>query len=678
MSEIAILLELSYNICNNFISKIKKNKETSQHNKMPSKKRKYNARFPAGRIKKIMRIDDEIGKVALPVPVMISRALELFVSSLLVKAGDVTVQKSARTLTLAHFRLDFLKELVKSTPDHSEECNDVADPAVIQNNQVSNNDSDEETSSKTIEWHLLSGCACRLTAAEFGWLVEFPTEVNALPVDTIVHLSALRLLLSTRRHRRQHQSIADSDYCPTLERACSATLSSTMWFNQLLTMLASVDDHVRYVATCVATEAALGCADAEGDSLANLINGLLLSITTTAGRSRTAAVNVLTRVLNVTCNYRQILTVKTLCCHDDDKTGRFTDVKIGCDTKTLLLDQLNGRWLDVVRATLRENGTVVATDFNNGLADIVGLWTSVFRASRSAGSTCQNRDQFYSELPSLEWLLYRTDAEPLMWLSTVRLFSVSLQRCADQLNNDWWTAGKVTVAGCILTGFTRRRLLYFMRKMASGFGPENDRKRVVLQETVLLAMRSLRAFVCGNNQLLGSDNDGYSAVVAMIRDVVDCLDSYVKANLLYTTDVGFCRWTVRLMCDRDDATIECLTCALDVADAVPAFRQMLDPFAGFAEMLECVSYEPDVLLDYLISNESDFLPYALRVLKAACLDARCFFQSCGPGLDDAMGLLIRLRLKMLRLQENHVFPYNVMPIAKLIQRCEELYTEVIL
>jgi len=34
---------------------------------------------------------------------------------------------------------------VKSTPDHSEECNDIADSAVIQNNQVSNNDSDEET-----------------------------------------------------------------------------------------------------------------------------------------------------------------------------------------------------------------------------------------------------------------------------------------------------------------------------------------------------------------------------------------------------------------------------------------------------------------------------------------------------------------------------------------------------
>ncbi|XP_003244104.2 uncharacterized protein LOC100571273 isoform X1 [Acyrthosiphon pisum] len=652
---------------------------------MPSKKRKYNARFPAGRIKKIMRIDDEIGKVALPVPVMISRALELFVSSLLIKAGDVTMQKSARTLTLAHLkqciysdsRLDFLKELVKSTPDHSEECNDIADSAVIQNNQVSNNDSDEETLSKTIEWHLLNGCACPLTGAEYEWLVTFPTEVNSLPSDTIDHLSTMRLLLSMRRHRRLQHPV--TDYCPTVERACSATLSSTLWFDQLLAMLASVDDHVRYVATCVATEAALGCADVHGDSLSHMIDGLLLTITTTVGRSSSAAVNVLTRVLDVTCNYPRISTVETFCFHDGDKAGRFTAVTKGHDTKTLLLDRLNGRWLDVVHATVRENGTTVATDYqNNGLADIIGLWTAVFRLFRFAGSTCRNREQFYSELPSLEWLLYRTDTEPLVWLNTVRLFGASLQRCLDQPIDDWWMAGRVTMAERVLTGFTRRRMLYFMCKMASSYGLENDRTKILLQETVLLAIRSLHAFVGGNNQFLDSDNDRDAAAITMIRDVVDCLDSYVKASTLYATDVGFCRWTVRLMCDRDDATIQCLTCALDVADAVPSAWSLLDPFASFAELLECVSYEPDVLLDYLISEESNFLPYALRILKTACRDARCFFKSCGSGLDDAMVLLIRLRLKMLRLHENHVFPYNVVPIAKLIQRCDELYTEIVL
>ena len=38
---------------------------------MPSKKKKYNARFPPARIKKIMQADEDVGKVAAVVPVII-------------------------------------------------------------------------------------------------------------------------------------------------------------------------------------------------------------------------------------------------------------------------------------------------------------------------------------------------------------------------------------------------------------------------------------------------------------------------------------------------------------------------------------------------------------------------------------------------------------------------------
>lgn len=38
---------------------------------MPTKKKKYNARFPPARIKKIMQSDDEVGKVAQVVPIII-------------------------------------------------------------------------------------------------------------------------------------------------------------------------------------------------------------------------------------------------------------------------------------------------------------------------------------------------------------------------------------------------------------------------------------------------------------------------------------------------------------------------------------------------------------------------------------------------------------------------------
>ncbi|XP_068624464.1 uncharacterized protein NC2alpha [Battus philenor] len=94
---------------------------------MPSKKRKYNARFPAGRIKKIMQTDEEVGKVAQAVPIIISRTLELFVESLLSKAMQVTVARNAKTLSpshvkqciLAESRFDFLRDLVKNIPDVS-------------------------------------------------------------------------------------------------------------------------------------------------------------------------------------------------------------------------------------------------------------------------------------------------------------------------------------------------------------------------------------------------------------------------------------------------------------------------------------------------------------------------------------------------------------------------------
>ncbi|KAL1517227.1 hypothetical protein ABEB36_001020 [Hypothenemus hampei] len=94
---------------------------------MPSKKKKYNARFPAGRIKKIMQTDEEVGKVAQAVPIIISKALEMFIESLLKKSTQITQSRNAKTLTPSHMkqcilsenRFDFLKDLVKNIPDAS-------------------------------------------------------------------------------------------------------------------------------------------------------------------------------------------------------------------------------------------------------------------------------------------------------------------------------------------------------------------------------------------------------------------------------------------------------------------------------------------------------------------------------------------------------------------------------
>nr|XP_023683167.1 dr1-associated corepressor-like isoform X2 [Paramormyrops kingsleyae] len=72
-----------------------------------------------------MQTDEEIGKVAAAVPVIISRALELFLESLLTKACQVTQSRNAKTMTMSHLKqcieleqqFDFLKDLVAAMPD---------------------------------------------------------------------------------------------------------------------------------------------------------------------------------------------------------------------------------------------------------------------------------------------------------------------------------------------------------------------------------------------------------------------------------------------------------------------------------------------------------------------------------------------------------------------------------
>ncbi|CAJ1074676.1 dr1-associated corepressor isoform X2 [Xyrichtys novacula] len=88
---------------------------------MPGPKRRYNVRFPPGRIKKIMQKDAEVGRIAMAVPVIISRALEMFLKCLLTKTCLITQSKLSAMLSVAHMKqcieseklFHFLKDLVE-------------------------------------------------------------------------------------------------------------------------------------------------------------------------------------------------------------------------------------------------------------------------------------------------------------------------------------------------------------------------------------------------------------------------------------------------------------------------------------------------------------------------------------------------------------------------------------
>ncbi|KAN0135090.1 Histone-fold-containing protein [Lactarius tabidus] len=91
------------------------------------KNRNKTTKFPVARIKKIMQKDEEVGKVAQATPIVISKALELFLQLVVDEASRVTASRGSKKVEAYHLKhaiettemLDFLKELVEGIPDPS-------------------------------------------------------------------------------------------------------------------------------------------------------------------------------------------------------------------------------------------------------------------------------------------------------------------------------------------------------------------------------------------------------------------------------------------------------------------------------------------------------------------------------------------------------------------------------
>ncbi|XP_077420243.1 dr1-associated corepressor [Vanacampus margaritifer] len=71
---------------------------------MPANKRRFNVRFAPARIKKIMQKNAEVGRIAMAVPVIISRAVEMFLKSLLSKTCLITKSNGSGAVSVAHVK----------------------------------------------------------------------------------------------------------------------------------------------------------------------------------------------------------------------------------------------------------------------------------------------------------------------------------------------------------------------------------------------------------------------------------------------------------------------------------------------------------------------------------------------------------------------------------------------
>ncbi|KAH8688042.1 histone-fold-containing protein [Phaeosphaeriaceae sp. PMI808] len=86
--------------------------------------------FPVARIKRIMQADDDVGKVAQVTPVVVSKALELFMISLVTKAAAEAKSRNSKRVNTLHLKqaitnneqFDFLNDIVSKVADAPEKA----------------------------------------------------------------------------------------------------------------------------------------------------------------------------------------------------------------------------------------------------------------------------------------------------------------------------------------------------------------------------------------------------------------------------------------------------------------------------------------------------------------------------------------------------------------------------
>ncbi|PSK46158.1 DNA polymerase epsilon subunit C [Elsinoe australis] len=82
-------------------------------------------KFPVARIKRIMQADEDVGKVAQVTPVVMAKALELFMIRLITASSGVAKSRNSKRVTTQHMKqavmqddqFDNLREIVDKVPD---------------------------------------------------------------------------------------------------------------------------------------------------------------------------------------------------------------------------------------------------------------------------------------------------------------------------------------------------------------------------------------------------------------------------------------------------------------------------------------------------------------------------------------------------------------------------------
>ncbi len=233
---------------------------------------------------------------------------------------------------------------------------------------------------------------------------------------------------------------------------------------------------------------------------------------------------------------------------------------------------------------------------------------------------------------------------------------------------------------------------------------ENEEKvpdLVILQGICLIHLKSVALLVREAQSCSSSDESdsslssrGSSSIAEEDREMKmiekNVVDLLIKLRFWINDVLGLPSSTslnsgvTTLFNDQDDGMIEALLCLLDTHSGLQFgsysarvgiscgddddSMDFFHPIDGFELFLSSISHDPSVLLDFLLSNETCFLLYFLRLLKY--LNKRTQHSS----REAIISTLGKLFSSIKRLTDKNLFPYDIKPVQKQMEKLLEVDT----
>lgn len=358
------------------------------------------------------------------------------------------------------------------------------------------------------------------------------------------------------------------------------------------------------------------------------------------------------------------------------------------DVKCLCVETMAPKWPRIVAqfATLIRDQS---DGYRTCTLTFLSLWEAI--VSVKANLSIVDTKPFYGSLEASVSLL-STNVPPLVWKHVLSLFNeVLCYGSTLALQHD--LAGEpCTLAHVIVRQVKDRRLLRTVPHIGAGggFGScSSEGDKMLLKKMVLLVLKAVAVTVkeakydSSSDSSVGSEHEDDDRDMDMIsrsiHDVLKKLDVFVKENEDFHPSTRLASWIVRLFIDQDDYLVESMVCCVDVArvlcyrnsNLLPELRKDLNPSETFLTFLNATSFNVDLMVDYLKSNETCFLLYILNFLKYLRDQWGEFIETCKYELPAVGKLFSDLRTRIEREVLIDQITYNISPVVSLLVACEQ-------